>query len=106
MRLAQWTLFLALFLSAAFLHAECANDHRSSKNAGFLITDFTITGTRTIGATELADITSDLIGSCFDDNTDELEERIRASFQNRGYFVAMVKNIALKPSDQSGVPSP
>ena len=33
-------------------------------------------------------MTSDLTGSCFDDNTEELEERIRASFQNRGYFAA------------------
>ena len=106
MTLTPWTLFLALFLWAAFLRADCVNDHRSNKNAGILITDFTITGTQTIGATELADITSDLIGSCFDDNTEELEERIRASFQNRGYFVAKVKSLALKPSDQLGVPKP
>src|SRR5579864_4777293 len=106
MRLTPWTVFLALLLSAAFLRAECANDHRSNKNAGILITDFTITGTQTIGGTELADITSDLIGSCFDDNTEELGERIRASFQNRGYFVAKVKSLAVKPSDQLGVPKP
>src|SRR5579864_5464861 len=106
MRLTPWTLSLAFLLSATFLRADCVNDHRSNKNAGILITDFTITGTQTIGATELADITSDLIGSCFDDNTEELEERIRDSFQNRGYFVAKVKSIALKPSDQLGVPKP
>ena len=106
MRLTPWTLFLALLLSAAVLRAECVNDHRSNKNAGILITDFTITGTRTIGATGLADITSDLIGSCFDDNTEELEERIRASFQNRGYFAAKVKSLGLKPRDQLGVPKP
>ena len=106
MRLTPWALFLPLFLSAPFLRAQCVNDHRSHKNAGVLITDFTITGTQTIGATELADITSDLTGSCLDDNTEELEERIRASFQNHGYFVAKVKSLALKPSDQLGVPKP
>jgi outer membrane protein assembly factor BamA len=106
MRPTPWTLSLALFLSGALLRAECVNDHRSSKNAGILITDFTITGTQTIGGTELADITSDLIGSCFDDNTEELEERIRASFQNHGYFVAKVKSLTLKPRDQLGVPKP
>jgi outer membrane protein assembly factor BamA len=106
MRLTPWTLSLAFFLSATFLRADCVNDHRSNKNAGILITDFTITGTQTIGGTELADITSDLIGSCFDDNTEELGERIRASFQNRGYFVAKVKSLAVKPSDQLGVPKP
>ena len=97
---------LALFLSGAFLLAECANDHRSSKNAGVLITDFTITGTRTIGATELANITSDFIGSCFDEGSEELEERIRASFQDRGYFAVEVKSLGFKPSDALGVPKP
>jgi hypothetical protein len=42
MRPTPWTLFFALFLSAVFPHAECVNDHRSNKNAGILITDFTI----------------------------------------------------------------
>jgi outer membrane protein assembly factor BamA len=106
MRLTLWALFFALFFPAAFLRAECGNDYRSNKNAGILITDFTITGTQTIGATELADITSDLIGSCFDDNTEELEERIRASFQNHGYFAAKVKSLGLKPRDVLGVPKP
>lgn len=106
MRLTPWILFLALFLAASFLRAECVNDQRSNKNAGILIIDFTITGTKTIGTTELADITSDLIGSCFDDNTEELEERVRTSFQNRGYFVAKVKSLGLKPRDQLGIPKP
>lgn len=107
MRLTLWALFFALLFSAALLHADCVNDHRSNKKAGgILITDFTITGTQTIGATELADITSDLIGSCFDDNTEELEERIRASFQNRGYFAVKVKSLGFKPSDALGVPKP
>ena len=88
MRLTLWALFFALFFPVAFLHAECVNDHRSNKKAGILITDFTITGTQTIGATELARITSDFIGSCFDENSEELEERIRASFQERGYFAS------------------
>ncbi len=104
MRLTPWTLSLALFLSGTFLRAECATDHRSSKNAGFLITDFTITGTQTIGAIELANITSDFIGSCFDEGSEELEERIRAAFQDRGYFAVEVKNLEFKPSDVLGVP--
>jgi outer membrane protein assembly factor BamA len=106
MRLSPWTLFFAFFLSAAFLHAECVNDHRSNKNAGILITDFTISGTQTIGATELARITSDLIGSCFDEDSEELEERIRASFQDRGYFSAKVNSLGFKPRDPLGVPKP
>ena len=106
MRLILWALSSAFFLSVAFLHAECVNDYRSNKKAGILITDFTITGTQTIGATELARITSDLIGSCFDENSEELEERIRASFQERGYFATKVNSLGFKPRDPLGVPKP
>src|SRR6266849_1814414 len=106
MRLTLWALFFALFFPAALLHAECVNDHRSNKNAGILITDFTITGTQTISATELARITNDLIGSCFDEDSEELEERIRASFQDRGYFVSKVNSLRFKARDPLGVPKP
>ena len=106
MRLTPWVLFFALFFSTAFLRAECVNDHRSNKNAGILIADFTITGTQTISATELARITSDLIGSCFDKDSEELEERIRASFQDRGYVTAKVNSLGFKPRDPLGVPKP
>jgi len=104
MRITPGVLFFALFLSAAFTPAECVNDNRSNKNAGILITDFTIAGTQTIGATELARITSDLIGSCFDEDSEELGERIRASFQERGYFAAKVNSLGFKPRDPLGVP--
>lgn len=106
MRLTPLALFFALFFSAAFLHAECVNDQRSNKNAGILIADFTITGTQTISATELARITSDFIGSCFDEDSEELEERIRAAFQDRGHFAAKVKSFGFKPRDPLGVPKP
>ena len=106
MGLTPWALFVALFFSAAFLPAECVNDHRSNKNAGIFITDFTITGTQTISATDLARITNDMIGSCFDEDSEEMEERVRASFQDRGYFKVEVKSFRFKPRDPLGVPKP
>ncbi len=106
MRLTPWTLLFVLFLSAAFLPAECVKDYRSNKNAGILITDFTITGTQTISATDLARITSDMIGSCFDEDSEEMEARVRASFQDRGYFKVEVKNLRFKPRDPLSVPKP
>ena len=106
MRLIPWTLFVAVFLSASFLPAQCGNDHRSNKNAGILITDFTITGTQTISSSDLAAITNDMIGSCFDENSEEMEERVRASFQDRGYFKVEVKSLSFKPRDPLGVPKP
>jgi len=101
-----WAGIVAFFLFGAFLHAQCASDQRSNKNAGILVTDFTITGTQTISATELARVTSDLIGTCFDEDSDELGERVRASFQERGYFAVKVNSLAFKPRDPLGVPKP
>src|SRR5690348_4988066 len=106
MRLTPRVFFFDLSFSSAFLHPECVNDHRSKKNSVILIADFTITGTQTISATELASITSDLIGSCFDEDSEELEERIRASFQDRGYVTAKVNSLGFKPRDPLGVPKP
>ena len=47
MKLGPWTLIFAIFLSAAFLPAECVNDYRSNKNAGILVTS---RGRRSIGS--------------------------------------------------------
>jgi hypothetical protein len=102
----RWASLFFVCLSAAFLPAECINDHRSNKTAGILVTDFTITGTQTVGATELARITSDLIDSCFDEDSEEMEERVRASFQERGYFAAKVNHLGFKPRDPLSVPKP
>jgi len=106
MRVIPWGLLLALFFLSAFLRAECVKDHRSNKNAGILIADFTVTGTQTISAIELARFTGDFIGSCFNEDSDELEERILASFSDRGYFAAKVNSLAFKPHDPLGIPKP
>lgn len=101
-----WGWIVALFLFETSLHGQCANDQRSNKNAGILISDFTITGTQTISETDLARITSDVIGSCYDEDSDEIGDRVRASFQDRGYFKVEVKSLRFKPRDPLGVPKP
>ncbi len=102
----RWALVSAILLSNSLLPAQCAKDNRENKNAGILITDVTITGTQTISATDLARITSDTIGSCFDEDSEEMEERLRASFQDRGYFKVEVKSLRIKPRDPLGLPKP
>ena len=102
----RWVVLSTLILSASLLPAECANDRRQNKNAGILITDFTITGTQTISATDLARITSDMIGSCYGEDSAEMEQRLRAAFQDRGYFKVEVKSLRFKPRDPLGVPKP
>lgn len=102
----RWALAPAILFSAALLNAQCANDHRENKNAGILITDFTITGTQTISETDLARITGDMIGFCYDEDSDEMGQRVRASFQDRGYFKVELKSLRFKPRDPLGVPKP
>jgi len=102
----RWALFFALLFSASFLTAQCNNDHRQNKNGGILVTDFTITGTQAISATDLARITGEMIGSCYDEDSEEMEERLRALFQDHGYFQVEVKSLRFKARDPLGVPEP
>src|SRR5258708_16681954 len=104
------TRFFAALLTfvflTAFLRADCAKDHRSSKNAGFLITDFTISGTQALSSDELATIENELTGVCFDENPEQIQEYVKALFQDRGYFGVEVKNLRIKLSDPLAVPKP
>jgi len=102
-------LFLALLASVfltALLRADCAEDHRSNKSSGILVTDFTVSGTTTLSSTVLAGITGRLTGSCFDEDSEEMEERVRALFQDLGYVGAEVKSVRFKPGDPLGIPKP
>jgi outer membrane protein insertion porin family len=86
--------------------AQCGKDHRGDKQGGILVTEFTITGTQTLSATELARMSGELAGNCFNDDSDEMGERVRALFQDRGYFLAEVKSVKLKPGDPLASPKP
>ncbi len=105
-RVVSGLLSLALVVLTGWMQGQCAKDHRENKNAGILVTDFTVTGTRAMSETDLAGITGELIGQCFDEDTEEMGERIRALFQDRGYFTVEVKNVRLKAGDPLGIPKP
>ena len=106
----QWNRFFkALIVSAlltSFTRADCIKnqDHRSNKNSGVLVTDLIISGTHTLSSDELNRMRSKLIGDCFDDDSEQLQEQVKALFQNRGYFGVSVKNLQIKPLDPLGVP--
>jgi outer membrane protein assembly factor BamA len=51
-------------------------------------------------------MTGELTGNCFEDDSDEMGERVRYLFQNRGYFMAEVKSVKLKAVDPLGIPKP
>ena len=103
----QWVrVLLGIAVMSVMVHAQCGKDSRENAKAGILVTDFTITGTQAVGAAELARMTGELIGSCFNDDSEEMEQRVRALFQNRGYFAAEVKSVKLKAGDPLGIPKP
>ena len=103
----QWfRLLMGLACLSVAAHAQCGKDNREDPTAGVLVTDVTITGTQTISATELARITGQLTGNCFNEDKDEIGQRVRALFQNRGYFLVEVKSVKLKPADPLGIPKP
>lgn len=86
--------------------AQCAKDHRDEKKGGILITDFKITETKALSAAEVAGMGGEFIGACFNDDSEEMEERVRAIFQDRGYFKVEVKNVSLKADDPLASPKP
>jgi hypothetical protein len=87
-------------------YAQCAKDNRSDEHGGVVVTDFTINGTTTLNSTELARLSGEFVGSCHDDDSEEMQERLRAGFQERGYFAVEVKHLTFKPSDPLGSPKP
>lgn len=87
-----------------FAYAQCANDHRSDKHGGIAVVDFAVTGTTSLGSAELGQLAGGFIGSCYNDDSEEMQERLRAEFQNRGYFMVEVKSLSLKSGDPLGIP--
>lgn len=97
---------IACGLLSSCLSAQCAPDHRSNKSGGILLKDLNLVGTQTLTSDQLAEITGELTGGCFDEDSDELQERIRSLFQDRGYFRVEVKSLQLKPQDPLRIPKP
>ena len=103
----QWTrLAIALVLLTGAITAQCSNDHRDEKKDGILVTDFAITGTQSLSATELAGMTGNFVGNCYNDDSEEMGERVRGLFQDKGYFTVEVKSVKFKPGDPLGNPKP
>ncbi len=101
-------LALACSIYPLFANAECEKkrDYRSNKSGGIVVADLKITSTGQIGSSELSKILNNLTGSCFNDDSEEVEEGLQAAFQRRGYFLAEVKNLRIKPLDVLAKPKP
>jgi hypothetical protein len=96
--------FVSCLLLVSLSRADCAHDFRSDKKGGIKVTDFKILGTQTLSSTDLNRFTGQFADSCFNDDSEELQERVRALFQGEGYFKAELKSLTLKPVDPLGDP--
>jgi len=97
---------LVIILIPALLLAECAPDYRSDKKSGLLVTDLVISGTTSLDSVELAGIRNRVMRACVNEDPGELEERVRALFEDKGYFAATVTNLNVKPADPLANPKP
>jgi len=93
-------LSLVTFCNFAFAQAQ------SSSQAKISVESFSISGTTSIASAELADITNVFAGSTFNDDTEEMEERLRAELQDHGFFTAKVKKLDITAIDPLGSPKP
>jgi outer membrane protein assembly factor BamA len=79
---------------------------QSSDGRKILVDSLVISGTRAVDSAELAEISASLSGSEFEDDPDELAERVRDQFQNHGYFQVVVEKFEIKVIDPLASPKP
>ncbi len=94
------------YLTLTCLAQDCPSDHREHKTGGIFVKDVTITGTQNLTSDELLQMGASMIGACFNDDPEEISERLRAQFQDRGYFAVEVKSVRFKPLDPLANPKP
>jgi outer membrane protein assembly factor BamA len=92
-----------LFSFQSSLAQTAVQAHEGGK---IIVDSFVISGTRAVDSVELAEITNSMAGSTFADDSEELAERIRAQFQDRGYLQAEVKHVDVKVIDPMVSPKP
>jgi outer membrane protein assembly factor BamA len=78
----------------------------SSNSDHIVIQELVITGVRTLASSQLADIEHTLTALEMRRDDEELQERLRNAFQERGYFDANVKSVEIKPLDPLARPTP
>ncbi len=91
-----------VFLSFALAQAQS----QSSSAHKVLVDSLVISGTRAVDSGELAEISGSMTGGEFDDDSDELDERVRDQFQNHGYFAVEVERLEIKVIDPLATPKP
>ncbi|HXM09878.1 MAG TPA: POTRA domain-containing protein [Terriglobales bacterium] len=100
------TVFSFALLFVLWPNGIAQNNIQPANDRKIVIESFVISGTQSIDSTELAEITNSMSGSKFKDDPDELEERIRAQFQDHGYFTVTIQKLDIKTLDPIASPKP
>jgi outer membrane protein assembly factor BamA len=102
------SLLFVCLLTAGELPAQCAKgqDHRARHSGGIQIVDMEISGTQTLSSGDLSSLEGTMVDGCYDDDSDEIEERVRALFQDRGYFRIEVQSLDIIATDPLKTPKP
>jgi outer membrane protein assembly factor BamA len=105
----SWVLkavFSCALLFVLWPNGIAQNNIQPANDRKIVIESFVISGTQSIDSTELAEITNSMSGSKFKDDPDELEERIKAQFQDHGYFTVEIQQLDIKVIDPLASPKP
>ena len=93
-------LFVSFRSNVTQAQAQSADERR------IVVESFVISGTRSVDSEELLEITNSMVGSRFNDDAEELEQRVKAQFQDRGYFTAELQKLDIKVIDPLASPKP
>jgi outer membrane protein assembly factor BamA len=105
-RLLEWTLVVSPLLFVSCQSSLAQSGSQSLNDRKIVVESFVISGTQAVDSAELAEITDSMSGSTFNDDAEELGERIRAQFQDHGYFKAEMQKLDIKVIDPLASPKP
>src|SRR3954447_5378544 len=97
-------LTILIALSALSLIASAQSSAASDARKKVIVESVVISGTQSLSSGELAEITDSLTGGKFNDDPDELTQRIQRKFSDRGYILAQVDKLDVKVLDPVASP--
>src|SRR5436305_13721654 len=103
MKLLLLTALLTLAAVPAFAACE-SRDFRKDKNGGIAVDTMVFNEDRTLTSADLSTVRAYFSGACFNDDTQQLGDRIRYQFAQLGYFRADVSNVHIKVVDPLSKP--
>ena len=105
-RVLDWGIVVSALLSVFCQSSLAQTKNQSLDDRKIVVESFVISGTQAVDSAELAGITNSMAGSTFNDDAEELRERIRAQFQDRGYFTMEIQKLDIKVIDPLASPKP